>query len=132
MGTPPELGLSEKRPQAPVVDFTEPVPPSPSTYLLDLLQAPLVDNGKDNDLSYTSHMFLEDDAIDNNLLYQYPNHPAAALLTAGAEQPLVGQISTSHGTSDGLTTRPCNSVQNTPLQLSSVVATPEYYSYCDI
>ncbi|CAD6252577.1 unnamed protein product [Miscanthus lutarioriparius] len=122
MGFPPELELSEKRPQ---LNFTEPAPPSPSTYFLDQLPAPHVDNGKD-DLSYISHMLLED-TIDS-FLYQYPNHPAA-LLTA--EQPFNQILSTEHGTSDGFTTWPCNSVQNTQLQLSSVVATPEYYSYCD-
>jgi len=126
MGIPPELEFSEKRPQ--VVDFTEPVPPSPSTYLLDLLQAPQVDNGKD-DQSYISHMLLEEDTI-GNLLYQYPNHPAA-LLTGTAEQPFAQILSAADATSDALTIWPCNSIKNTSLQLS--VATPdEYYSYCDM
>jgi hypothetical protein len=115
MGIPPELELSEKRPQ---LNFTEPAPPSPSTYFLDLLPAPRVDNGKD-DLSYISHMLLEEDTIDN-LSYQDPNHPAA-LLTA--ERPFAQILSAADATSDALTTWPCNSIQNSPLQLS--VATPD-------
>jgi hypothetical protein len=119
MEFPPELESSEKCPQ---LNFTEPAPPSPSTYFLDH-----VEDGKD-DLSYISHMLLEEDTIDS-FLYPHPNHPAAPLT---AEQPFNQILSTERGTSDGLTTWPCNSVQNTPLQSSSVAPTPEYYSYCDM
>ena len=59
MGIPPELLSSEKQTQQ---DFTEPAPPSPSTYL-DLPPTPRVDNAKD-DLSYISRMLMEDDVVN--------------------------------------------------------------------
>ncbi|CAD6252644.1 unnamed protein product [Miscanthus lutarioriparius] len=79
-------------------------------------------------ISPTSHMLLEEDTIDSFCT----NTPTTLLHSSPPSSPFNQILSTEHGTSDGFTTWPCNSVQNTQLQLSSVVATPEYYSYCDM
>ncbi|CAD6255539.1 unnamed protein product [Miscanthus lutarioriparius] len=119
MGIPPELLSSEKQTQQ---DFTEPAPPSPSTYL-DLPLTPHVNNATD-DLSYISHMLMEDDIVDN-LYHQSPNHP----MFLNAEQPFA-QILSANATSDALTTWSRSSAQPSPLQSSG--ATPKYYYYCDM
>jgi len=116
-----ELLSLEKQPR---LDFTEPAPPSPSTYL-DLPPTPRVDSAKDakDDLSYILRMLMEDDIVDN-LYHKYPNH-----VLLSAEQPFA-QILSANTTSDALTTWPCSYVQPSPLQPSEV--TPKYYSYCDM
>jgi hypothetical protein len=108
MGIPPELLSPEKQTQQ---GFTEPAPPSPSTYL-DLPLTPHVNNATD-DLSYISH----------NLYHQSPNHP----MFLNAEQPFA-QILSAYA--DALTTWARSSVQPSPLQSSG--ATPKYYYYCDM
>lgn len=107
---------SETQPQT-----AAPPSPSPSPYL-DLPPAPHADNAKD-DLSYISHMLMEEDIVVDNLYHRYRNHP----MLLSAEQPFA-QILCANATSDAIATD--ISVQPYPLQSS--VPTPEYYSYSDM